>query len=596
MGYYPGVNPVVGILILLTLLYVLLRVNNIDITEIFAPGRFTEIYTENPLIIIVTISVIVYTSYVIYRTLTNSSEKYQDYREKFGNINSRSIVVSNQNTVTPEKQNMSFDRFYQTFIMVKTVELVPNNFTESELSNVESEMYSYYSESEINSREKVTYLVPNNKVIIFRTSIDGIKYYLVMDSILEQNLPYRKTNMFQNVEYADKAAICKIGGITDRYVSPILLREDLLDQDYKSFIDKAFSSVSQAIEIKKALDNINNGNSQTIVSRMETSNTPNNKTMAQNILQYEILPRFIHHFSMIRHVPSTESLSLSDVISSESYIQNREEQQNKQMPEKYCYTMGGYLKDQLSDITQLNTESQYMVNLSKNFSPYTEVRKEEILSINNNPTSETTKINKEFIDIVNDRKFVCSSQTIDVVKYSEIYATTVTPSIDMVDNIVVSLDGSSNSSLGETVNSEGKQTMKPKISDAFILEGKNNTKIIHLDPNVNLYVLGDFKDVNNVATNNIKCWFARLDSYVDPTINTSSVISTDTYNDKMNPYYMKPKMYNVGIIPDDYKQCRTLPDGSIDSYCRGDKYINGVDYSDARKIDFEVVTVQLNSI
>jgi len=115
-----------------------------------------------------------------------------------------------------------------------------------------------------------------------------------------------------------------------------------------------------------------------------------------------------------------------------------------------------------------------------------------------------------------------------------------------------------------------------------------------MDPMVNLYFLGNFRNTSGVLSN-VKCWFAKLDAYKDPTIQSDpSVISTDPSADPKSPYFGKPKTYPVGIIPADYKQCNTHKDGSIDTYCRGNTYVNGVDYSDARKINFEVASVQLN--
>jgi len=582
MANYIGAHPVVGMLILLILLYVLLRLNNIDIAEFFASGGFARIYNDNPLIVVVTMAVIVYVSYVIYRTLSNK------YGEGF--TSETPSLISIQNTVNnTTKPTMSFDRFYQTFVMVKTVQMVPDNSSESE---------SYYgSENKsINKIEQITYSIPNNKVMILRTNINGIKYYLVMDSMLEKNLPYRQTNIFQGIENADKAAICKIGGLNDRYVCPVLLREDLLDQEYKTFITKAFSDVAQAVNVKKALDNYTKQQEQEQIlkqslklSTNSSQNITDSKTDAQKVLQQDVLPRYIHHLNMIRQIPVIQPLTLSDVIVAESQYKhhlNQSEQleqldqleQSEQVrPQgKYCYTVGGYLKEQTSDITKLNTESPYMINLSRSFSPYTALRQEEIIGPNNS---------KKMIDIVNDKKFACATQTIDVLKYSEFFASTVTPSIDNTDNTIIPT---------KPIMTENT---KPQINNTFILTGKNNSNIVQLNPVVNFYALCDFKNANQVAFNNVKCWMARLDSYTDPSLSTlPGVVSSDPYNDKSSPYYMKPRIYNIGIIPDDYKQCNTLPDGTIDTFCRGNKYINDVDYSDARKIDFEVITVQLNPI
>lgn len=646
MAYHPGENPVIGVLLLLTLLYFLLKVNDINITDFFSAGRFREIYYEYPVIVIVTISVIVYAAYIIYRTIAlYNSEHFgtsEDGLGKMANVLIATSPLSTSHVATQEFSHhvMSFDRFYQTFVMVKTVQQIPNT-VESELSFTESESYSSFS-SESTHNENITFTVPNNRVMVLRTDINGIKYYLVMYSLLESDIPYRKTNLYQDKQYADKAALCKIGGTTDIYVCPVLLREDLLDQEYRTFVDSAYAEVAKAVQIQNVLNNINKSKVHQNITNKTTpvkseSFTPSvsvaesqpqllqkqsdmsiktpTKTEAQQILKIDILPRYIHHFTMIRQAPSLESLVLSDVIKSRPKSTSESASELELRPEtgtinnkseKDCYTMSAYLKDQLSDITKLNTQSPYVFNLSKNFSPFTTLRQEAILKSgkNKNNSSEMIVTSETMVDIVNDRKFVCATQSIDVLKYSDFFAATITTPIDDTNvSVVTSSTMSSTTSSNSKSSTESEPTskqvikIKPRIDDSYIYTGKNNSRIIMLDPKVNLYVLGDFKTSNQVAVNNVKCWLARLDTYVDPTINTGSeLLSNDPYNDKTSPYYMKPRIYNIGIIPDDYKQCTTLPDGTIDSFCRGDKYINGVDYSDARKIDFEMATVQLNSI
>ena len=634
MPYNSGINPFIGVLVLLALLYVLLKVYNIDIADFFKTSTFSDIYGQHPLIVIVTIAVIVYAAYIVYKTLISMSNN-----ENFGTtqpINISSIPNQASLTQTSSSVNvnanarpetfhkvetvvMSFDRFYQTFVMVETFDETNESESQSQLSQSESESYSLYKNGNTES-EEITYVVPDNRVVIFRTDVDGIKYYMVMKSLLEQDLPYRKTNIYQDIAYADKAALCKIGGTVDRFICPVLLREDLLDQEYRKFVDAAYLDTAKAVEIKKVTDNIDKNNalkslvsveSLSVLSESEYSSKYSSessfksesksrseseseseaisalksKTDAQRVLQHDVIPRYIHHFTMVRQIPTLESLILSDVIKSEfdseSYQEYEQKEHKNTNAEKYCYLLSGYLKDQLKDITQLNTESPYMINLSKNFSPFTTLRKEEVIEKINDGSVESEIANKQMVDIVNDRKFVCATQSIDVLKYSELFASTIAPSLDSTPIPLTSTSIVSNQS----------------SSAAFILTGANNTDIVKLSPLVNLYVLGDFKNANQVAFNNVKCWLARLDTYVDPTINTGSeVIVNDPYNDKSSPYYRKPRIYNVGIIPDDYKQCTTLPDGTIDSFCRGEKYINGIDFSDARKISFEVATVQLNSI
>jgi len=506
--------PVVGILILLILLYVLLRVERIDIGDFFTTDGFTRIYNENSWTVILTIAVIVFVSYVIYTMLTKQMNR---------------LMGNEQFNVLPKKRFMSFNDFYQTFIVSKS-----------------------------------TNTIPSDKVMIFRTNINGINYYLVMDSMLEQNLPYRTMFINQDPKFADKAALCKIvtGNDTERYVCPVLLREDLLDSEYRNFVDRAFTDVKQAVDIKKALN--------IVEKRNVYIDTDSAKTEAQQVLGRDIYPRFIHHFNMVRRTPSFEPQTIFDIIDSVE-----SETETPPIPNAYCYIMSGFVRDQLTNIVKFTTESPYILNLSANFSPFTILRQRDVVTIDPNVPEGTTKVIEYNTDIINDRKFVCGVQTLKSIKYCEFYATTVTPSIDQLDSV--------------TTMNKPPSDLPSKSNDTFILTGRNNTDIEQLLPNVNLYVLGDFKNSNNVPFNNVKCWLARLDTYVDPNM-------TDVIEDESSPYYMKPKIYSVGIIPDDYKQCRTMPDNTIDSYCIGDTYINGVDYSDARRLNFEVATVKLNSI
>ncbi len=101
---------------------------------------------------------------------------------------------------------------------------------------------------------------------------------------------------------------------------------------------------------------------------------------------------------------------------------------------------------------------------------------------------------------------------------------------------------------------------------------------------MNLYFFGIFRNTAYVAAS-VKCWFAKLDLYVNPyTVIDLSITSTNP----KSPYFSKPKTYPIGIIHDDYKQYNTFGNGTIDTYCRGNTYVNGIDCSDARKINFEV--------
>lgn len=529
-------NTIVIFLILLVTLFLILRYQNIDINELF-----TNVSNKNLTIISSSIAIIIILSYC----LTCETENFDTYK-----------TVLAQNDIKPNNYVMSFEQFYKTFIM----------------------------------KEENTYM-------IFSTTINDIKYYMIMHSSNENNLPYRKLNIDQNPLYADKPFLC--GDTT--FVYPVLIREDLLNREYREFVDDKFKSVNLDFATKKALYKVKKENPDLFIENFSLSSLNPINLFKSSDSEYDqikknvVYPRFIHHFYVQQTVPSIESknISLLDVMNSpvvennntselvyesiETGIQEHimEEEignvtienfntnllNKKTQTKQKCYIISGETREQVKNGDKTNP---YILDLSKNFNPYTIHRKQEILTKNG-------ELKREQIDIINDNKFVCGIRQIGALtKYSNFYAVTKTPQLEQLDK------HRNNKLISE----------ESKLNDKYVFEGRDNMNVSHLDPFVNLYVLGDFKNANNVPFDNVKCWLARLDTYDDP---------DNIDNDKSSKYYGSYKMYPIGIVPDDYNQCQTI-DNKIDTYCRGTKYINGVDYSDARKIDFELSTVKLNMI
>lgn len=496
---------IISFLIILIILILFLKSNKIDISLVLQNNKKYDIT-----ILSLSVALITIVAYNLYTHIANEYFLPSVYK----------TVLAN-NDIKPNNYVMNFETFYKTFIQQS-----------------------------------------NKTYMIFSTSINGIKYYMVMHTSNESELPYRKQNIDQNPLYSDKPFLC---GIDNKYTYPVLLREDLLDRDYREFISEKFRTVNLEYATQKALLNVKKTNPELFIENFSLSslnpfNSSDTIQESDNLQKKLVYPRFIHHFSLTQTTPFTSrnNISLLNVInSSETYSESLKEQQSNQQS---CYIISGQTSDQTNDDKYTD---EYILNLTKNFNPYTIHRKQEIILLNND------KIEKKQMDIINDNKFVCANKQIgNLTKYANFYASTITPSLYMKSKF--------------ENNSEELKLSGTK----FIYEGRNNTNISHLDPYVNMYIYGDFKNSNNVPSNNIKCWLARLDTYNDP---------NNIDLDKTSKYYGSYKMYPIGIIPDDYKQCQTI-NNEIDSYCRGTKYINGIDYSDARKIDFQITSVQLNQI
>lgn len=602
MNYHVTSNPVIGTMILLVLLYLLFRINDLDITKIFVTNGLIEVYQQNPWIVCLAIAMIAYAGYSMYVGICSAKSK-----ERFNTFSDQS-----------EKQFMSFDRFYQTFVMIQNPLFLSQEIECKKNHSMNSEPQT---------------VTPPNRFMIFRTDIDGIKYYLVMDSLLSQQLPYRVINKEVPKEYADQAAICKIDGTTTQYVTPTLIREDLLVAEYKQFVDNAFSTVSTAVNTQKALEivkarNVSETNSESESnehfgplsesrSAILNASTPkptrldsgsiligNSLTDAQETLQKTIYPRYIHHFYVSR-VMNQDTIKPPPVFEPIGESAMNKSSHNHEIPKakpsmheslvpknaELYYRVSGITRDQTVDVLNISNNAPYFLSATKSFTPGTLLRKRTMLESVKIPKPGTVEKVTKDIPIINDKKFICGVQFNGILPdtFYNIYAETITPQLDQIDSVLL------DKNLQSTNVEEMQQKTYQRIDDSILFTGKNNTDIAHMEPMINLYFFGNSRDASGVLQST-KYWFAKMDSYNDPTneIN-SSVVSNDPSTNPASPYFNKPKLFPVGMIPDNYKQCRTLGDGTIDTFCRGNTYTNGVDYSDARKINFEVATVQLNA-
>jgi hypothetical protein len=306
------------------------------------------------------------------------------------------------------------------------------------------------------------------------------------------------------------------------------------------------------------------------------------------------------------------------------------------------YQFNAITKDMAYENSKGKNISPYLLNVAKNFNPMTVLRKEpakvEVVktytvaptvvsslalsvasAVTGTQTTQETKtetITESILKpIINDTKFLCASQpSYAINKYYNFYVEPaskpyVKPGSKFSHAVAkVDSDTKIETETEVKVEIEKKVEIKKRVDDSILYKGNNNTDVNILNQLVNIYTLADISNNNNYVVNDVICYLARLDTYIDPTISPIDVpvsitdnsqgIGLDASTDPTSPYYGMPRVYPIGIIPADYSQCATTdeftPIQGIDNDCRGQKYINGVDYSDARKIDFEVACVQLN--
>lgn len=558
---------VTSILLILLILYSVLRITNVDLNEFRKGDELKRMYQANPILVFIVIAIVIVGAYSIYTTIL-SQLNYMFY-ERY-----ESVSLKNKQVM------MGFDSFFNTFLLDNNKNVTSES--EQEIKHVAEHNAKYMARSEYDHEHEGEYDYDHDHVdghtiehyqehnqerdqerdqdhdqesekekektksnistslkksMIFRTDIDGIKYYLVMDSRNKENIPFRKNNAFQPTEDADKPIVCETNGRLSKCVYPVLLREDLLDTEYRNYVDTIMNSKNRSEVYPRYIHHIN-------------VNRRGNQILNQNVNQMIGMPVN----------PNNLPISAPNVTNINS------------MPR---YQISGLIREQTRDLSTINNEPTYQMDLLKSRSPLTALRKIPTVLLGKNEKGGIKAI-KQTIDSVNDRKFVCGSQNMASTQYSDIHFVTIP------------IDGSTTS-----INSNDAK----RVSDEFIYNGKNNTSITFLEPKVNMMLKLDIKDEKNMMHKDTKFLIARLDTYEDPLlINNPGVVSSDPYYNKDSPYYKKPGVYPVGIIPVEYKECTTDKNGMIDSFCRGSKYIDGVDYSDARKIDFEVAIVGIQPI
>lgn len=557
---YPSGSIVVGTLILLTLLYILLKINKIEISDVFTSVGFMKLYNEKPLVLFTSLAVIAFVAYGIYMTIRKTIEgmdtdDYNGYKD----VHDVNKICSNLDGM----KYMSFDMFYQTYIIKP-------------------------SKENINQ-----YVISPDSFMVFRTQINGMYYYLTTESIIEQNLPYKNNNLYQNNKDSDRPELCAVG-LTGAYVVPVLMREDLLQEEYKQFLNRGHDQMNKEVIAQKAItgnlpakiveqfgdldsmDSPKDSVNSSIDSSKDSIGSDSSKdvktvveppimTEVQKTLNKTIYPRYAHHFSLTRRIPVESS--------------NQNTNQNDRETRYYapCYGISGLTKDQTADISNIPQQVPYTMNLNANFSPFTVLRKREITEIQEGTSLTDINLIKREVEVISDKKFVCSTQRPEISKYGNFYAETTPILLGQHDQIKIN-----------DVGGVQKINMIPSKTtdlDNMALKGIDND-VIKMAHKINLYIYGDFKKQDSSMHRDIKCWLSYLNGFTDPTnVKTSGTVDDDN---RENPKYIP-----IGILPDDYNiECRKFNDGSYESKCIGRKYIDNIDYSDAKKITFEVIVVK----
>jgi len=564
-------DPVIGTLILIVIIYILLRTTGYDIKELFTSEGFKRIYTNDPWVIYLCLAILAYGSYSIYLRLCKlwcdcNNERFESGSETKSEETVISIKINPRfsNEVSKSYGLMDFKEFYEKYILTNQ----------------------------------------DNVFMLFRTEIGGIKYYLIMESFKFDNQLFRTVNAFQSKQEAERPFICNIDGNDEKLVGPYLIREDLIESKYKQFLQSNKSLIEKELNVKKGLDLLNKEENvnkdyaeirkylneklpnmkdqltdetldkiiksisqltdQQILDTFRTygidaENTKEimrkityilGRTDTERYLQKSLYPRYVHHLNVIQTLNSNidiYNLSLN--------------KNNNGSGKDICYRIGGYIEEQLTD-PLTGTKTEYIVSGSKSFSPFTIVRKDK--SIGNN--MKIIEKNKN-----NDRRYLCGIQTSTYDKYTDIYIE------------------SNKLNLSET---EGKRyDSRLREHDKIMLVGENNTEIRNIDNDVSMYILGDYTNQNGKIVKNKKFYFGYLDEFTDPYLKNNT---TDPYYNKDSIYYKKPRYYTIGMIPEDYTECQNDKHGNIDKKCKGILYENGIDYSDTKRIRFDVATIKLN--
>ena len=216
-----------------------------------------------------------------------------------------------------------------------------------------------------------------------------------------------------------------------------------------------------------------------------------------------------------------------------------------------AYIIEGLVKSQTTDIFNTMYQKGHALSGLRSFSPYTTVRTKKIYDRTLNEFND--------VDILDDKKFMCTTQ----------------------DQLTTNED-----IFFETLPLEKMRLSVPENYASNTLYGLNGSHIHKTGLMSNLYI------INNRNDKKEKFYLAWLRDYTDPSIDPK-----DTSVDKNTTVYdeISPRIIPVGLIPERYYECVTAEDGT--NKCGHDSHhTDGVDYSDARLLQVEIIAVNLSPL
>lgn len=454
--------PIVGTFILLVIIYFLFKISDIDIKDVLTYDGFMKTYNESPWIIYTTIVITLYVSYSIW------TNYYQ--------------IESFDSNISKHVNATSFDDFYKNYVM---------NIDFSDINTPNKYRNLTLKQNRINSRN-----------LVFRTTIDGIRYYLIVGDLLRNISPHRKNHFSPNKQIID-GHICSNNASPEKLVKPELIREDILAQRYRVYIRELDNAVKKQIRdritdlTKKLQENISSAEKEKILNILNDPDTT--KTNAEKFLGRTMFPRFPHHIRVRKSINS---------------------QQNDP-----TYYISGITLSQAFDFGNLSSHD-YLLSAYKSFSPNIDVLLKQ--SSENN----TQKIQ-------DDKMFMCAVQPPRRIPQKDTFIRT-------------------ESSISNPTNDNNM--ISSNTDQTILLRGKNNMTSSYTKNGTKLYIYGTVTNQKTGRkTNNVKFYLSRLGMTTDPMENTSDKYDPYYHKPIRYPIVIVPHDYSGGIYKDGINYKYAIP-------------------------------------
>ncbi len=558
---YPNLSskPILGIVTIILILVCLFAYTGINTGDIFTTEGFAKIYNEKPWIIYLGVGITMYALISIWTSFRASNIRYTRR------------MVETENFDGSTENLMTFDNFFKKNFMIQ-----------SEDSN----------ES----------LLMENTYMILRTKIDGQNYYMVMANNDESGVHSHIPAISTRKEVMPRPCKISIEGKPDRYIRPILMREDILGDLYESYLGEIKSKmadiesmdgdVAASAQVAMGSDygsmpsiklnspspasidtfdgsvgGIINIKRSPFVDHVETFLDKLGE-VADNVLQEDqsevekktYYPKFIHHF--------TTEYQGKDVNPFGQSI--NPEDPNK--PSSPAYTMAALDSYQAIDITNSEALAPFLMTVGKS------------LWVD----SQTFMDSED--KSVDDRMFICGRQlgSGNLKKTSPsnaIYSESYAPPLEELVTAIANKQESSNESspdVSSDVSSDDMSEIRV-ISDPSMIEAHEK-----LASRVNLYFYKDGQKYYIAKLNGFK---TKGEVDADPNPNADDSVASSDSTDAMSSQTVQsdqselssPDTIPVGIVPENYIRPEFPTDAETD-------------FSLAEKINFDVIMVRLSPL